>query len=597
MAVRSEWAVVPGHPSSFALVLGVLGVAGVALVGLAAYTLREADGTGARSFAAFVGTPGTGAFALVVCGFAWGVRPAAEGNEASGLWLLALLVVLIATTVPWVGFALWYTGQGKRLGVNRKLFAVAFLPMVVFVGVISVPSVVPGMGFGEWWVFQSFVGLMWVFGLVYWNVIHFAGVIAVLRTALVYDHLRTVQGSLVTAAGVVPVVSYWAGLGIRLPGDRAGITVLGGTLGVGFLVTAACLWTALARYDVLDRTPAPGNLGRAALLEEIDDLVFVTDDGGTIVEANRPATEELGVEKSDLVGRPFSEVVGVGVGEAAAVDCVRLNTVDGNREFDAGVSTLTDQRGTPMGNVVTMHDVTDRTIREQRIEVLNRVLRHNLRNKMSIVKGTADYVDRGELPPEGLADGLGTVADEMVQLGEKAREIERVIQEREHMATEVDLDYTVEVIADDVRDRYPGVNVSSSVPEGLTVRTDRTLLSYALENLVENAAEHNDADDPWVEVDVETVGDRLRITVADNGPGIPDHERAVIAEGEETPLEHGSGLGLWATNWCVARLGGELSFEDPGRRGSRVRIELQSAATMDVAVEGAGDRAAVPDDD
>ena len=37
----------------------------------------------------------------------------------------------------------------------------------------------------------------------------------------------------------------------------------------------------------------------------------------------------------------------------------------------------------------------------------------------------------------------------------------------------------------------------------------------------------------------------LDVAVRDDGPGIPEHEQAVLLEGEETPLSHGSGLGLW----------------------------------------------------
>ncbi|MFB6156422.1 MAG: ATP-binding protein [Haloferacaceae archaeon] len=57
-------------------------------------------------------------------------------------------------------------------------------------------------------------------------------------------------------------------------------------------------------------------------------------------------------------------------------------------------------------------------------------------------------------------------------------------------------------------------------------------------------------------------GDALVVTVADDGPGIPEDELAAITAGEETSLSHGSGLGLWLATWGADALGGDLSFAD-----------------------------------
>ncbi len=54
-------------------------------------------------------------------------------------------------------------------------------------------------------------------------------------------------------------------------------------------------------------------------------------------------------------------------------------------------------------------------------------------------------------------------------------------------------------------------------------------------------------------------------------------ELDVLTAGEETDLNHGSGIGLWVVNWVVTRYGGELSFETPPEGGSLVRITLPAA--------------------
>jgi signal transduction histidine kinase len=66
----------------------------------------------------------------------------------------------------------------------------------------------------------------------------------------------------------------------------------------------------------------------------------------------------------------------------------------------------------------------------------------------------------------------------------------------------------------------------------------------------------------------------VEITVADDGPGIPDIELDVLAENQETPLKHGSGLGLWLIDWLVDHLDGELTFESREPRGTIVTVRL-----------------------
>lgn len=66
--------------------------------------------------------------------------------------------------------------------------------------------------------------------------------------------------------------------------------------------------------------------------------------------------------------------------------------------------------------------------------------------------------------------------------------------------------------------------------------------------------------------------------IADNGPGIPDLEQKTIETGEETPLQHGTGLGLWIVYWTVSLYGGEVTLEENAPRGTRVVLNLPQAS-------------------
>jgi two-component system OmpR family sensor kinase len=92
-------------------------------------------------------------------------------------------------------------------------------------------------------------------------------------------------------------------------------------------------------------------------------------------------------------------------------------------------------------------------------------------------------------------------------------------------------------------------------------------LQTVVDNLVENAAEHNDADDPWVEVAVEPVDDTVHLEVRDNGPGV---DPAVLADAD-------GGLDLVHT--LVAHYDGNVRVTDNEPRGTVFVVDLPRANT------------------
>jgi len=93
------------------------------------------------------------------------------------------------------------------------------------------------------------------------------------------------------------------------------------------------------------------------------------------------------------------------------------------------------------------------------------------------------------------------------------------------------------------------VSVDGDLPDVSVPATLRVVAS----NLCSNAVEHNDAAAPsvWLEAAVENGW--VELSVADDGPGIDPAEYEVLAHGTETPLEHGSGIGLWIVKWGSTR--------------------------------------------
>jgi signal transduction histidine kinase len=103
-------------------------------------------------------------------------------------------------------------------------------------------------------------------------------------------------------------------------------------------------------------------------------------------------------------------------------------------------------------------------------------------------------------------------------------------------------------------------------------------LAEAIAELVDNAVRHNGGERPSVTVTAAELPSEswTSLVVADDGPGIPPAERAVLT-GEETPLEHASGLGLWYVNWIVTAGGGTFDISESKGGGTRIEIELRTA--------------------
>jgi signal transduction histidine kinase len=108
-----------------------------------------------------------------------------------------------------------------------------------------------------------------------------------------------------------------------------------------------------------------------------------------------------------------------------------------------------------------------------------------------------------------------------------------------------------------LRQQYPDVSFtieSEGSPE--LMATER--LRLALHELGENAAIHGDGSAVTYRIAL-SEDEGVEIAVIDSGPGLPTQEQQVLSAGRETPIAHGSGLGLWLVNWVVSGLGGEVT--------------------------------------
>lgn len=240
-----------------------------------------------------------------------------------------------------------------------------------------------------------------------------------------------------------------------------------------------------------------------------------------------------------------------------------------------------DEEGDPLQAIGIVQDITDQKTYERRLEfqnerldVFNRILRHDLRNKLNVVHGYAGNLER-RLPEDVSVepvDRIRAAADDLLSTSATLRDLQEAFSDRATERTLDVADVVVRVLGE-YRETYPDVTFEADVRDGLTVSC-RPTLRVALANLVENAVEYNDAADPRVEVAAHATDGAVVIEVTDNGPGIPESEyEHLTEERNRTPLNHGSGIGLYAAVWTATACGGDIEF-DSSESGTAITLRF-----------------------
>lgn len=209
--------------------------------------------------------------------------------------------------------------------------------------------------------------------------------------------------------------------------------------------------------------------------------------------------------------------------------------------------------------------------------VLNRVLRHDIRNNVNIVEGYVDLIADEETDPEHV-ETIHEHTSRIVRLAEYARETERLVSQQGAGIESMDLVNRLDSIRREVQETYPDANLVTDFPERAPVCAN-DLIDSAFENLLENAIEHHPGPEPEVRMSVVREDDEFVVTVADDGAGIPETEVSVFESGDESGLEHSNGMGLWLVKWIVAYSDGELDFVKNDSSGSEIAIRLPTRDT------------------
>ena len=311
------------------------------------------------------------------------------------------------------------------------------------------------------------------------------------------------------------------------------------------------------------------------------------DPNGTVLEANQTALSFGELDREEVIGSKIWDTYWFQANEKArtavieAVEQARggdpfrrqidIQGTERTATIDFSVRPVTDDDGEVTLLVPEGRDITRLTERKRQLQVTNRVLRHNIRNRLNLIRGTAESLaeDRGESADTAL---IVDAADDLLEKAETTRQLNELVEDTPEPRP-VDLLEHAESAAASVRKKHPGAEIDLAAPE--TASAEAVVeIGAAIEELLENAVVHGAEECPRVGVSVVVEESTVEVTVTDRAGGIPDVERKILTgDANIGPLNHGQGLGLWYVYRTVRYSGGSITVRDRSD-GSEVRLSL-----------------------
>lgn len=322
---------------------------------------------------------------------------------------------------------------------------------------------------------------------------------------------------------------------------------------------------AFVGTHMFETNPATQRMAERTGLDSLSDPVFILDVEQQIVRVNGRAADVFPSATATKLPLALDSVLGIGLETLRDTGELTVGSDQGGT-FAVSYTELTDPSDAPVGSMLVLYDVTADRQREQQLAVLNRVMRHNLRNETTVISGFAEHLAAEVDDPTlaAYAENIEGASDRLLSIGDNVQTFESV-QDRDRQPTSLAVATALEDVTETCTETHDNAQITSSVtPPEMELHTDPVLLSVVLTELVENAIAHANADEPTAEIRVskppESDGDTV-FEIRDSNDPIPEQETKTLLAGDETALQHGQGIGLWITFWCLQKLRGSIDFE------------------------------------
>lgn len=295
---------------------------------------------------------------------------------------------------------------------------------------------------------------------------------------------------------------------------------------------------------------------------------------GTLLEVNQTALDFAGLTRDELVGEKIWDAYWFQANETAqqtarkAVETavegeffreqITVQGVEREVVIDFSVRPVTDESGDIDLLIPEGRDITRLSEREQQLEVTNRFLRHNLRNKLTVISGYAEIVSNAAADEiRSYGTSIEAAASKLNDTSEMARKIHNLI-ESDPTPEPTDLDEQIDSAVSIARNRHPKADFSVTVPEkSRIISTPR--IHQGLSELLAIIIKSGDSDQPKVTISITRDDQTTVVTITGTDGRISPIEQEVLTGDIEIEQTwHAQGLAVWYVYWHIWYSGGEI---------------------------------------
>ncbi|MFB6251741.1 MAG: PAS domain S-box protein [Halobellus sp.] len=300
---------------------------------------------------------------------------------------------------------------------------------------------------------------------------------------------------------------------------------------------------------------------------------------GTAVKINDAALEFGGFDREAIIGEPFDEAswwthsaavqdrLRDALDAAAAGEFVRYETdvrgTAGLETIDFSVKPVTNEADEVTLLVVEGRVITNQSQQEQHMSMLERVMRHNVRNDLNKVRGWAQILAEEENAETRLShlDRIKHVVDEWEAMTDGVRQIRQLANSTMGDRPITEVQSVTEHLTEWGRGVESTMTVESTVSDSSTVWVPR-ILEDAVTTLIPIAVDQSTDRDASVEVLLsDTSDDWIEVTLLITGSRLTEAEIDVLDAGEETALTHAQGVDVWLVRTMIREIGGDITAE------------------------------------
>ncbi|WGI16927.1 PAS domain S-box protein [Methanonatronarchaeum sp. AMET-Sl] len=246
-----------------------------------------------------------------------------------------------------------------------------------------------------------------------------------------------------------------------------------------------------------------------------------------------------------------------------------------NRELwvEIASSTIETKKGSVIGYINSYKDITTRKKAEERREFLHTLLRHDVRNKLQLIRGYHDLIREQKLPKttKKYLDKSEQAIEDSIDITKKIKILNKL--EEKTRIQEIELNKVLEKVVRQQKPHAKQKNIEIKYTPNRQKVYGGPLLNELFSNLLENSIRHSSCN--LIQIKTTTQKNKYIITIEDDGVGLPTTDKELFEKGFKKGGEAGSGLGLYFAKKITNRYNGSIEPGESKMGGAKIEVHLE----------------------